>query len=201
MCGYGKLRQPATRILDGMWQFSIFLIDSLISWLGRGKLSSASNMRCSTPTLTRLGSILRSPISTRTWTSTQRRQPTIVEWLKCAEPIVRNFCSHHLLHLAEIMLSVSEKDVTHYARSACFVARYHLLQGGNDILLAKEYLALVAKSNAEEVGVAAELLKKVDEVLADRARAGATGVGMGPTTDASAHPGPRPPAREASIVV
>lgn len=58
----------------------------------------------------------------------------------------------------------------HYARSAFFVARYHLLQGGNDIALAKEYLTIVARSNSEEVGAARELLKKVDDLLADATR-------------------------------
>ena len=41
------------------------------------------------------------------------------------------------------------------------VARYHLLQGGNDLELARKYMEKVAASNAEEVREATELLKRV----------------------------------------
>jgi hypothetical protein len=50
--------------------------------------------------------------------------------------------------------------VLHYARSAMYVARYHVLLGGRDLDVALDYLTAVAQSNAEEVAAAAELLKK-----------------------------------------
>ncbi|PCH43652.1 TPR-like protein [Wolfiporia cocos MD-104 SS10] len=42
------------------------------------------------------------------------------------------------------------KDVADYAKSAVYVARYHIQHGGGDMLLAKQYLEEVAASNAEE---------------------------------------------------
>ena len=41
-----------------------------------------------------------------------------------------------------------------------YVARYHISQGGGDLALARQYLELVAASNAEEVNQANELLRR-----------------------------------------
>ncbi|PSR81158.1 hypothetical protein PHLCEN_2v6493 [Hermanssonia centrifuga] len=67
-------------------------------------------------------------------------------------------------HIVEVCRA-SKKPVTEYARSGVYVARYHLLQGGGDLLLAKQYMDIVASSNSEEVGQAAELLKKIKIAL------------------------------------
>jgi anaphase-promoting complex subunit 8 len=57
-------------------------------------------------------------------------------------------------------------SVLHYARSAYFVGRYHVLLGGNDWNLAYEYLSQVAQSNAEEVTYAIEVLKELERRMA-----------------------------------
>ena len=49
------------------------------------------------------------------------------------------------------------------------VARYHLLQGGNDLELARKYMEKVAASNAEEVREATDLLKKILQLVKQRA--------------------------------
>ena len=46
------------------------------------------------------------------------------------------------------------------------VARYHLLQGGDDLELAKRYTEKVAASNAEEVREATDMLKKIKQAMA-----------------------------------
>ncbi|KAJ3554079.1 hypothetical protein NM688_g3293 [Phlebia brevispora] len=51
--------------------------------------------------------------------------------------------------------------VNDYARSSVYVARYHLLQGGGDLELAKDLMEEVASSNSEEVAQGTDLLKKI----------------------------------------
>jgi anaphase-promoting complex subunit 8 len=68
----------------------------------------------------------------------------------------------------------SGKDVLEYARSALYVARFHVLMGGNDLALARDYLSAIAASNAEEVGVASELLKKTQVMITAQAGAQAS---------------------------
>ncbi|EMD37381.1 hypothetical protein CERSUDRAFT_114054 [Gelatoporia subvermispora B] len=58
------------------------------------------------------------------------------------------------------------KPVTEYAKSALQVARYHFQYGGGDLQLAKQYLETIASSNAEEVGFATDLLKRLRAHLA-----------------------------------
>lgn len=50
-----------------------------------------------------------------------------------------------------------------------YVARYHLMQGGGDLELAKTYTEKVAGSNAEEVREASDLLKKIKLAIAVKA--------------------------------
>ncbi|KZT11024.1 TPR-like protein [Laetiporus sulphureus 93-53] len=52
-------------------------------------------------------------------------------------------------HVVEVCRAAN-KPVAEFAKSGVYVARYHVLHGGNDIGLAKEYLEIVASSNAEE---------------------------------------------------
>ncbi|OSX66337.1 hypothetical protein POSPLADRAFT_1133350, partial [Postia placenta MAD-698-R-SB12] len=54
---------------------------------------------------------------------------------------------HH--RVAEVCRAAN-KAVAEYAKSGVYVARYHLIHGGGDIALAKEYLEAIASSNAEE---------------------------------------------------
>lgn len=49
-----------------------------------------------------------------------------------------------------------------------YVARYHILHGGGDLALARQYLEWVAVSNAEEVTQANELLRRHLPVAAMR---------------------------------
>ena len=53
-----------------------------------------------------------------------------------------------------------------YARSSMYVARYHLLRGGNDLELARDLMEEVANSNSEEVSQATDMLKKINLILA-----------------------------------
>ncbi|CCM01108.1 uncharacterized protein FIBRA_03156 [Fibroporia radiculosa] len=62
-----------------------------------------------------------------------------------------------------------DKPVSDYSRSGVYVARFHLMHGGGDVALAKDYLETIASSNAEEVGQATDLLKKVKAALAQMA--------------------------------
>jgi anaphase-promoting complex subunit 8 len=57
-----------------------------------------------------------------------------------------------------------------YAKSSVYVARHHMSVPGGDLLLARDYLERVAGSNAEEVALAADLLKKVKTLIQERAQ-------------------------------
>ncbi|KAL6305062.1 hypothetical protein BKA93DRAFT_246990 [Sparassis latifolia] len=59
----------------------------------------------------------------------------------------------------------TNKPIGESAKSRVYVARYHLMHGGGDLDLAKEYLEQVATSNSEEVSQATELLKKVKAAI------------------------------------
>ncbi|KAI0630266.1 TPR-like protein [Trametes polyzona] len=54
----------------------------------------------------------------------------------------------------------AQKPIQEWSKSAVYVARYHILQGGGDLVLARQYLEWVAVSNAEEVNQANELLRR-----------------------------------------
>ncbi|CDO74456.1 hypothetical protein BN946_scf184979.g11 [Trametes cinnabarina] len=54
----------------------------------------------------------------------------------------------------------AQKPIQEWSKSAVYVARYHILQGGGDLSLARQYLEWVAVSNAEEVTQANELLRR-----------------------------------------
>ena len=55
-----------------------------------------------------------------------------------------------------------------YAQSSLAVARYHALQGGGDLLHAKELLEVIANSQCAEVAFANDLLKRVKHALLTR---------------------------------
>lgn len=59
------------------------------------------------------------------------------------------------------MFSRTGTHVNEYARSSMYVARYHLLQGGGDLMLAKDLMEEIASSNSEEVAQGTDLLKKI----------------------------------------
>jgi anaphase-promoting complex subunit 8 len=58
--------------------------------------------------------------------------------------------------------------VPEYARSALYVGRYHVLMDGGELNTARDYLESVASSNSEEVGQAADLLKKTLQMIASQ---------------------------------
>ncbi|KAH7927147.1 TPR-like protein [Leucogyrophana mollusca] len=60
---------------------------------------------------------------------------------------------------------IEERPVQDYAKSSIYVARHHMTTTGGDLLLAKEYLERVAQSNAEEVALASDYLKKLKAIL------------------------------------
>lgn len=64
--------------------------------------------------------------------------------------------------------TVSVRPVIDYAKSSVEVAQYQLKIPNGDLLLARDYLVRVAASNSEEVGVASELLKTVNQALHER---------------------------------
>ena len=51
------------------------------------------------------------------------------------------------------------------AKSCIAIAKYHMERGGNDLRLAKECLEKVANGNSEDVQVAADLLRKLKEIM------------------------------------
>ncbi|KAJ3504401.1 hypothetical protein NLJ89_g7952 [Agrocybe chaxingu] len=61
------------------------------------------------------------------------------------------------------------RPIHDYAKSCLEVAEYEMNIPNGDLTLAKEYLNLVATSNAEDVGRAAELLKDVKSRIEERA--------------------------------
>ncbi|EJD02696.1 TPR-like protein [Fomitiporia mediterranea MF3/22] len=80
------------------------------------------------------------------------------------------------------IIDTSEREnrpIFTYAKSLVYVARYHFEKGGGDMGLAHDYLERVAESNAEEVMVANEMLKRM-AIVVDRTAAGqANGNGKG----------------------
>ncbi|KAH9929513.1 TPR-like protein [Epithele typhae] len=54
----------------------------------------------------------------------------------------------------------AQKPVPEWAKSAIYVARYHVQHGGGDLTLARQYLEFVSGSNAEEVTQATEMLRR-----------------------------------------
>ncbi|KAH9948551.1 TPR-like protein [Amylocystis lapponica] len=76
---------------------------------------------------------------------------------------------------------VAGKPVSDYAKSSVYVGRYHVLHGGADYALAKDYLEPVASSNSEEVGQATELLKKVRAAMQAQQQALAQAQAQPPT--------------------
>ncbi|KAL0956553.1 hypothetical protein HGRIS_002690 [Hohenbuehelia grisea] len=69
-----------------------------------------------------------------------------------------------------------QKPITEYAKSCLEVAEYQLLRNDGDLMLAQQYAEIVAGSNAEEVGLASEVLKKI------RARLHSKVLGFAPTS-------------------
>ncbi|KAG6820746.1 hypothetical protein H0H93_012392 [Arthromyces matolae] len=58
------------------------------------------------------------------------------------------------------------RPVQDYAKSSLEVAEYQIRIPNGDLVLARDYLEIVASSNSEDVGKAAELLKTMSNVLA-----------------------------------
>ena len=56
---------------------------------------------------------------------------------------------------------ISVRPIQDYAKSCMEVAEYEMRIPNGDLILARDYLELVAGSNAEDVGRASELLKDV----------------------------------------
>ena len=66
---------------------------------------------------------------------------------------------------AHTFIRTTGNHVNEYARSAIYVARYHLLQGGGNLELARDFMEEVAASNSEEVATGVDLLRKVNIAL------------------------------------
>jgi len=66
------------------------------------------------------------------------------------------------------------KPITEYAKSAVYLARFHLERGGGDLVLALQLMEKVAASNSEEVETATSLVKRITaEIDAQRGGVGA----------------------------
>jgi ATP adenylyltransferase/5',5'''-P-1,P-4-tetraphosphate phosphorylase II len=71
---------------------------------------------------------------------------------------------------------LAERSVADYAKSCIYIARYYLhtlplpnvqrdeAQQRHNLIHAKEYLLMVSESNAEEIGVAADLLRRLNKL-------------------------------------
>jgi anaphase-promoting complex subunit 8 len=68
------------------------------------------------------------------------------------------------------------RPIQDYAKSCIYVARHQLHAPDGDLFLAREYLERVASSNAEEVAMAADLLKKVKIAIQEKAQTEAEGL-------------------------
>lgn len=65
-------------------------------------------------------------------------------------------------HQQIIDVSLLESRPVHaFAKSLLYVARYHVDRGGGDVKRALAYVEKVAGSNAEEVGAASEMLRRM----------------------------------------
>ena len=60
------------------------------------------------------------------------------------------------------------RPIQDYAKSCIYVARHQLHAPDGDLFLARDYLERVASSNAEEVAMAADLLKKVKVAIQEK---------------------------------
>lgn len=73
--------------------------------------------------------------------------------------------SYH--HRIVQICNAENRPIADYAKSTLEVANYHMHNGG-DLSLARELLAVVAQSNAEDVDKAQEMLKAVNVMIHDR---------------------------------
>ena len=89
----------------------------------------------------------------------QRQWHTIGVSSKSAKPIVSVF-GEYLINLTDHLI-ISVRPIQDYAKSCMEVAEYEMRIPNGDLILARDYLELVAGSNAEDVGRASELLKDV----------------------------------------
>ncbi|KAI0036954.1 TPR-like protein [Vararia minispora EC-137] len=81
-------------------------------------------------------------------------------------------------HRRVIDLSLAAlKPIAEYARSAVYLARYHLYRGGGDLVLALQLMEKVAGSNSEEADAAQELVKEITAKIAAKQRGGGSGGG------------------------
>ena len=60
----------------------------------------------------------------------------------------------------------TDNHVNEYAHSSVYVARYHLLQGGGELDLARDLMEEIASSNSDEAPQATDLLKKIRMAIA-----------------------------------
>lgn len=70
---------------------------------------------------------------------------------------------------------MENKPTFAFAKSLIYVARFHLEKGGGDFARALTYAERVAQSNAEEVVVANELLRRMQFLTVDTKLAAAAG--------------------------
>lgn len=65
-------------------------------------------------------------------------------------------------HRRCVELGLAEgRPVVEYAKSCIYVATFHIVMGGGDLRLAKEYCEKVAASNVEESSTAMEYLRRI----------------------------------------
>ncbi|KAL1727367.1 hypothetical protein EV714DRAFT_217412 [Schizophyllum commune] len=78
----------------------------------------------------------------------------------------REAASYH--HRIVQICNAENRPIADYAKSTLEVANYHMHNPGGNLHLARELLAVVAQSNAEDVDKAQEMLKEVNEMLQAR---------------------------------
>ena len=99
------------------------------------------------------------------WANTERLRPTTIVSSRFVTRRVR-------LNTATALLTSTnhsiDRPIADYAKSTLEVANYHMHNPGGNLHLARELLAVVAQSNAEDVDKAQEMLKEVNEMLQAR---------------------------------
>lgn len=129
------------------------------------RLSTASDVFCTSqaPTNNSARSSWHPYIAS--WVNTERPRPTTIVSFRYVTRRVRLNTATALLNLTNRSI---DRPIADYAKSTLEVANYHMHNPGGNLHLARELLAVVAQSNAEDVDKAQEMLKEVNEMLQAR---------------------------------
>ncbi|KAG6832599.1 hypothetical protein H0H92_014435 [Tricholoma furcatifolium] len=153
------------------------------AWYGLGQAYELLNMHNYALHYYQQATALRSPYDVRLWQAQGMCYEEIGrlrEAVECLKHALIPADPHEItinLKLAKLHFALEEpaeamayhrRIVEDYARSSLEVAEYQMRIANGDLDLARDYLERVANSNAEEVGRAAELLKKVKAAIQAR---------------------------------